>query len=239
MTITKVNVLSLISVGAGALAVSVPWFGIRSVFSGPVLVPLGVVTGELGHVDALLWLSFVFVLTGVICMLVTPLGGFLQATGFAVFFCYYVPEYAGWYPNSEDTLVLGLGSYLGFLSASIAIASFLRPLGFNIGPPACLRSAVFTFDPRKQTVTNPTLSSSSGRIEMKTTFAVLSLVSGAGAVVHAILASVMRAGSFPWVHYEIHWLYVKAGIGAMFAVIGAFFLLEIHRSRLPRKSLIG
>jgi hypothetical protein len=190
----RVNFLSLVSIFVGALAVSVPWFSINSVFDTPDYVPLEALMNGRWHSEALLWMSSLLFLVGVVCMLVSPLGGTFQAAGLVPFFVYFVSRFHGWDPYFEDTLILGFGPYLGFVSACVAIASLIMPLGFNTEPCTRFSERFLTFKPRIGVGGSP-LSSHSGPRKIGETVGALFLVAGVGAFIYGLVAPMARAGT--------------------------------------------
>ena len=222
----RVNVLSLISIFVGALAVSVPWFSINSFYDTPDYVPLETLMNGWWHPEALLWMSSLLFLVGVVCMLVSPLGGTFQAAGLVPFFVYFISKFHGWPPNFEDTLILGFGPYLGFVSACVAIASLIMPLGFNTEQRTRFAERFLTFMPRNGVGVSP-LSSHSGPRKIGETVGALFLVAGVGAFIYGVVAPMARTDAGPntslsvLVPYALMalWGSILAGVGVVLMVL--------------------
>ena len=136
----RVNLLALV----GAI------IGVVAIFSTWVSASLFVWSADFNLIDlvndaenATLLVGCWLFLIGVILAIFTPLGGFLEIIGVALFMTWFVPETDGDLPSH-------IGSYLGIVAGVIALVSLARPLGPGLmSGPIRLKDRLLVFSSQK------------------------------------------------------------------------------------------
>lgn len=143
MVRVSINVLCLVGAAIGILALFVPWYyvtgGANRSYENP-LAPGELEVGVLPHCWSVVF--SILVVGGGAASVVTPLGGFMQASGVLLFLYRFSPTGGFFFP--EARLIPYIGPALAILSISFVLASLVWPLGLGYADPFSLRSRLVT-----------------------------------------------------------------------------------------------
>lgn len=229
------NLLCLVGVLVGAVASLVPWMRIQSVFNVPPYEPWRAIHDFVP--ESLLWLSLTLFFVGVVIAVISPFGGFVQAVGGVLFFSHFFPKLDSWDATFEDSLVLGFGPFLGFLSASISIVSIFRPLGIGYSKSFDVLDSVLSirviWHPKHPLSFGPW----SDRQQVLRVFAALSCFAGAWAIIYGTAAPEMTSYRAIADREALYSVLTAAGI--VFLIAGVAIFLSIIASRSGRRMSAG
>ena len=136
----RVNLLALVGAIIGVVAIFPTWVS-ASLFVWSADFNLIDLVNDAENATLLVgcWLFLI----GVILAIFTPLGGFLEIIGVALFMTWFVPETDGDLPSN-------IGSYLGIVAGVIALVSLARPLGPGLmSGPIRLKDRLLVFSSQK------------------------------------------------------------------------------------------
>lgn len=232
MSRLNVNVICLAGALIGTLAVFTTWScaasqpGSMGWDWGP-LRPLEAVTS----IPSILLPVFSFlVIGGVALAFVSPLGGFLQASGVLLYLFYFIllpkPEFF------EGRLIPDSGPFFAILSSSMVIVSFLWPHGVGYRERVSLRSRLLTIFPNANRSAGGLFAAPLyGRLLSGLGIALS--IGGAGASVYSFkVASTMDSWA-TWIAPNARPLLYLLGI--LGAIIGAFGCVLFFASRRYRQ----
>jgi len=132
------NVLCLLGAIIGVVAIFLAWLTMSAMgFSvdADLTDALDMPSSELGYTAAILFI------VGSVMAFLTSIGFIIQLAGVAAWYVWYADTYQG----MGSVVDLGVGFYLGVVSAVIVLISIVKPMGPGMKGPYTLKQRLMTF----------------------------------------------------------------------------------------------
>jgi len=133
----NVNLLGLVGAVIGVVAIFLAWLEAGGM-TADLRDALDMPSSELGYTAAIIFI------VGTVIALVSSIGFILQLAGVAAWAMWFSDTYQGF-----SGVNLGVGFYLGIVSAVIVLVSLVKPMGIGMKGPYTLKQRLMVFTPVK------------------------------------------------------------------------------------------